>query len=122
MQAFVQTASPLATRVSLYLDEEYLFSMARAFHAVNVPFDRLEEIKPTYFQLMKNLTMADFDMERMRGVLQSMLTSRNSGRERSPESFFRDDTIKIFIDEEDMDSLEDRLSNGLSRYKNILIN
>ena len=122
MQVFVQTASPLATRVGLYLDEEYLFSMVLAFHAVNVPFDRLEEIKPTYFQLMRNLTTAEFDMERMRGVLQSMLTSRNSGRERSPESFFRDVTIKIFIDEENMESFEDRLSDGLSRYENIVIN
>ena len=115
MQAFVQTASPLATRVSLYLDEEYLFSMARAFHAVNVPFDRLEEIKPTYFQLMRNLTMANFDMDRMRGVIQNMLMSRNSGREKSPESFFRHETIKIFIDEENMDSLAEILTNGLSR-------
>ena len=118
-QVFVQTASPLATYFEFFTgdeDDEYLFPMMMwGFQAGNVPFDRLEVIKPTYFQLMRNLTMANFDMDRMRGVIQNMLMSRNSGREKSPESFFRLETIKIFIDEENMDSLAEILTNGLSR-------
>ena len=64
------------------------FDQILSLYFDNVPLDQLDAIKPTYFELMRNVSTGDLDMKRMRGILKRRLTSRVSALESYPSSLY----------------------------------
>ena len=109
----MESASPLAT--AAFLQANYIWTQ---FQCNDVPIDRLGEIVPAYFSLMRNLSSSTtnrLDLKRIRGILQNLKSKHEDGLEDDPGDYILSDALFNFIVYPDMKQLA-----GLAHEKALL--
>ena len=88
------------------------------FQCNDVPIDRLEDVVPAYFSLMRNLSSSTtnrLDLKRIRGILQNLKSKHEDGLEDDPGDYILSDALFNFIVYPDMKQLA-----GLANEKALL--